>query len=90
MLLLQQGSMLRLSGVGGCEMSDWMVPVSVALIGGPLMWGLTRFDRRNTVQHVENKEVLDRIEGKVDSVAERLHDHIDWHLEGNHNKKGVA
>jgi hypothetical protein len=36
-------------------------------------WFLKRFDRRNTDQHFENKAVLDRIEGKIDS-------HIAWHL----------
>lgn len=60
-------------------MSVW-VPVIVALIGGPLMWALSRFDRRNTDQHNRNMEVLERIEEKVDSVRGDLHDHISWHL----------
>ena len=54
--------------------------VLVALIGGPLMWFLSRFDKRNTVQHAENKEILERIEDKVDKVDERLDGHIRWHL----------
>lgn len=44
------------------------------------MWGLTRFDKRNTQQHAENQKVLLRIEGKVDHIDERLDDHIDYHL----------
>ena len=45
-----------------------------------MMWGLTRFDRRNTEQHAENQKVLLRIEGKVDKIDERFDDHIDYHL----------
>lgn len=59
------------------------VPVVVALIGGPLMWFLTRFDKRNTEQHGENQKVLTRIEGKVDRLDTRLDGHIDWHSHKN-------
>lgn len=58
----------------------WWVPIVVAVIGGPLMWGLAKFDRRNTQQHAENQKVLLRIEGKVDHIDTRLDDHIDYHL----------
>lgn len=62
-------------------MSPW-IPVVVTVVGagGPLMWLLSRLDRHNTSQHAENKQVLERIEGKVDKVAERLDGHISWHL----------
>lgn len=56
------------------------VPVAVALIGGPVMWFLTRFDRRNTDQHAENQKVLTRIESKIEKVDDRLNDHITWHI----------
>lgn len=56
------------------------VPVIVALIGGPVMWFLSRFDKRNTDQHNANMHVLTRIEHKVDKVDERLDSHIDWHI----------
>jgi len=58
--------------------------VVVALIGGPLMWLLTKFDRRNTSQHAANMEVLERIETKVEKLDDRLDGHIDWHT---HNPK---
>lgn len=61
-------------------MSAVWVPVIVAVIGGPLMWLLSRFDRRNTQQHNANMKVLTRIESKVDKVDERLDSHIDWHI----------
>jgi hypothetical protein len=55
------------------------VPVLVALIGGPVMWFLARFDRRNTEQHGENQKVLTRIEGKIERLDQRVDDHITWH-----------
>jgi len=57
------------------------IPVIVALIGGPMMWFLSRFDKRNTEQHGENMRILKRVETKVDKVDERLSGHIDWHLD---------
>lgn len=56
------------------------VPVVVALIGGPLMWALRQFDKRNTEQHGQNMEVLRRMEGKVDRVdgkVDRLDEKVD-------------
>lgn len=55
------------------------VPVLVALIGGPVMWFLARFDKRNTEQHGENQKVLTRIEGKIERLDQRVDDHITWH-----------
>ena len=57
------------------------VPLAVALIGGPVMWFLTRFDKRNTDQHAENQKVLTRIESKIEKVDDRLTDHITWHID---------
>jgi hypothetical protein len=59
----------------------YWVPIVVAIIGGPLMWFLARFDRRNTQQHGANMKVLERIEGKVDKVDDRINSHITWHLD---------
>jgi hypothetical protein len=63
-----------------------VVPISVAVIGGPLMWYLKKFDRNNSAQHDGNMHVLKRIEVKVDSIEdkvgkvdERLNNHIDRH-----------
>lgn len=68
---------------------QWWVAIIVALIGGPLMWFLARFDANNTKQHNANMNVLQRIEGKVDNVEtklgkvdDRLNSHIDWHQLG--------
>lgn len=55
------------------------IPVVVALIGGPVMWFLSRFDKRNTEQHGQNMQILERVEvkldrmdGKVDRVDEKV------------------
>ena len=56
------------------------IPVIVALISGPLMWLLFRFDRRNTEQHGQNMAVLRRVEGKMDRVdgkVDRLDGKVD-------------
>ncbi len=62
-------------------MSSYIVPIVVALIGGPLMILFARFDKRNTQQHGENMKILQRVETKVDKVDDRLSGHIDWHLD---------
>jgi hypothetical protein len=58
---------------------DWLVPIVVALIGGPMMWGLHRFDKRNSSQHEQNLGMLSRIEFKIEKLDDRIHDHISWH-----------
>jgi cytochrome c-type biogenesis protein CcmH/NrfF len=63
---------------------EWLVPVLVAIIGGPLMWGLHRFDKRNTEQHGQNLEVLKyiredvkEVRKDVKEVRQELNDHIN-------------
>jgi len=57
----------------------WWVPIVVAMIGGPIMWGLHKFDRRNSDQHAQNLGVLSRIENKIEKLDDRVHAHIHWH-----------
>lgn len=57
----------------------WWVPIVVAVITGPLVVLMRRFDKRNTEQHGANMRVLERIEVKVDKLDDRLDGHIDWH-----------
>jgi hypothetical protein len=59
----------------------WIVPISVALIGGPVMYFLRRFDRRNTDQHAENKAVLDLVLTGQERIESKVDGHIAWHLE---------
>ena len=46
------------------EFAVW-VPIIVALIAGPVMWALKRFEKRNDVQHAENGQVLASIKEAV-------------------------
>lgn len=69
-------------------MSVWFVPIIVAVISGPLVVLMSRFDKRNTEQHDRNMEELRRIGESVDDVGvkvtkldDRLDRHVEWHLE---------
>lgn len=76
-------------------MNAW-IPVVVAIIGGggPVMFMLSRLDRRNTEQHGQNQQVLTRIEDKVDRLdgkvervdnkTERIDVRLDRHINDDH------
>lgn len=67
-------------------MVEWIVPVVVAVISGPIVVVLQRLRKENTEQHAENSLLLrsigrrvDRIGDKVDDINEELHKHLGWH-----------
>lgn len=60
---------------------EWMVPIVVALIGGPLVVIIQKLRDENTSQHAESRELLYKVVNKVDKVDEKLDSHIEWHLE---------
>lgn len=64
----------------------WWVPIVGAIIGGPVMWALHRFDKRNTEQHNQNHGILEKIEHKLDKLDDRIHSHIHWHAHGEPDK----
>lgn len=45
--------------------------LGAAIIGGPIMWALARFDRRNTEQHGVNVGKLQQL---IDDVEQMQHD----------------
>jgi hypothetical protein len=50
---------------------DWgWVPIVVALIAGPVMFMLHRFDRRNSDQHGKSMNLLQSISDDVNEVKE--------------------
>lgn len=60
----------------------WVVPILVALLGAPLVWLLNRLDRRNTAQHAQSVDILNRLDGKVDDIhghLGRLNEKLDAH-----------
>ena len=56
------------------------IPIVVALIGGPVMWFLSRFDKRNTEQHGQNMKILERVETKLDRMDVKV-DRVDEKVE---------
>ena len=56
-----------------------IVPLLVALIGGPLMWALKRMDDHRVRSDDRNHHVLVEIRDNIKNVNSRLDDHIAWH-----------
>ncbi len=75
---------------------EWLVPIAVAIIGGPVVVLLQQLRKENTEQHAESRELLKRVADRVETVDEKLTDHIDWHLKkpvrskANGSKKETA
>lgn len=61
---------------------EWVVPIVVAVISGPVVVLLQRLRRENTEQHAESRGILTHILNKVEKVDEKLDEHIK---EGHHN-----
>lgn len=59
---------------------EWVVPIVVALIGGPLVVVVQKLRDENTSQHAEARDLLHKVAHKVDKVDEKLDNHIEWHL----------
>jgi cytochrome c-type biogenesis protein CcmH/NrfF len=60
---------------------EWIVPIVVALIGGPLVVVVQSLRKENTSQHAEARSLLHEVSAKVDKVDTKLDGHISWHLE---------
>jgi hypothetical protein len=59
---------------------EWLVPLVVAVIGGPLVVVVQSLRKENTTQHAEARELLKMVASKVDKVDDKLDGHINWHL----------
>lgn len=66
---------------------DWLVPILVAIIGGPLVVLVQKLREENTNQHAESRDLLQMVSSKVDKVDEKLDGHINWHLNKPRKKK---
>jgi hypothetical protein len=60
-------------------MESWIVPILVAIIGGPLMVLMQILRKENTTQHAEGRELLKEVIQKVDNVGTKIDNHIGWH-----------
>ena len=60
-------------------MDPMWIPVIVAVISGPLVVVIQKLRKENTMQHAEGRALLERVADKVDSVGQKLDEHIGWH-----------
>jgi len=60
-------------------MESIIVPIVVAVIGGPIMVLLSKVRSENTSQHAEARTLLRQVAHKVDKVGTKLDEHIGWH-----------
>jgi len=56
-----------------------IVPIVVAVIGGPIVVLLSKVRSENTSQHAEARTLLRQVASKVDKVGTKLDEHIGWH-----------
>lgn len=63
-------------------MPAWLqIVIAVLAPSGVLVTLIERTRRENNRDHNKNSELLHTIDRKVDHVAERVDDHIEWHLD---------
>jgi len=60
-------------------METILVPIVVAVIGGPLVVVIQKLRKENSDQHAEGRALLERVADKVDGVSTKLDEHIGWH-----------
>ncbi len=60
-------------------MESIIVPIVVAVIGGPIVVLLSKVRSENTSQHAEARTLLKQVATKVDKVGTKLDEHIGWH-----------
>ena len=60
-------------------MESIIVPIVVAVIGGPIVVLLNKVRSENTNQHAEARTLLKQVATKVDKVGTKLDEHIGWH-----------
>lgn len=69
---------------------EWLVPIAVAVISGPIVVLLQHLRKENTSQHAESRGLLEHIVRKVDRMDERLDDHMSTHHTGPKTRKKVS
>ena len=64
-----------------------LIPIIVAIIGGPVVVILQKLRKENTSQHAESRQLLSIVVDKVDKVDNKLDGHITWHLDKEKKRK---
>ena len=63
-------------------MPAWLqIVIAVLAPSGVVVTLIEKTRRENNRDHKQNSELLHTIDRKVDHVAERVDDHIEWHLD---------
>jgi hypothetical protein len=55
---------------------EWVIPVVVAVIGGPIVVLLQTLRKENTNQHNESRGLLEHLVVKVDKIDTKLDEHV--------------
>ena len=55
---------------------EWIVPIAVAIITGPVVVILQKLRKENTSQHAESRGLLEHLVVKVDNIDDKLDSHI--------------
>lgn len=58
---------------------EWLVPIIVAVITGPVVVVLQKLRKENTEQHNYNTILLRHIGSRIDRIGSKLDKHIGWH-----------
>jgi len=56
---------------------EWVIPVLVAVITGPVVVLLQRLRTENSEQHAESRGLLEHLVVKVDKMDDKLDSHIN-------------
>ena len=60
---------------------EWLVPIVVAIITGPIVVILQKLRQENTSQHAESRGLIEHLVIKLDGIDDKLDEHIngDYH-----------
>jgi hypothetical protein len=61
---------------------EWLVPIVVAIITGPVVVILQKLRQENTSQHAESRGLIEHLVVKLDSIDDKLDDHINGDSHG--------
>lgn len=55
---------------------EWLVPIAVAVITGPVVVLLQKLRQENTSQHAESRGLLEHLVIKVDIMSDKIDEHV--------------
>lgn len=55
---------------------EWVIPIVVAVIGGPIVVLLQTLRKENTNQHAESRGLLEHLVIKIDNIDTKLDEHV--------------